>query len=180
MKAAPAETAHEESIHQIDEGVPDPYKANLIEPAVCPICFAVFKEGRWQWAAWWPIDSHQRVCQACHRARDRYPAGIATIRGGFAMAHRAEILSMARRLEQHEKFLYPLHRIMGIEERPDSIVINTTDIDLPRVIGKALQDAYGGDLETVCPKESYSVRVNWTRQELTSRNGDRARSETAN
>jgi hypothetical protein len=78
------------------------------------------------------------------------------------MGHRAEILGMARRLEQHEKFLYPLHRIMGIEEAPDSIVINTTDIDLPRVIGKALQDTYGGDLETVCPKQSYSVRVTWT------------------
>jgi hypothetical protein len=180
MKAALAENAQQEGIQQVGENAPDPYKANLIEPAVCPICFAVFKEGRWQWAAWWPINSHQHVCQACHRARDRYPAGIVTIRGGFAMGHRAEILSMARRLEQHEKFLDPLHRIMGIEERPDSIVINTTDIDLPRVIGKALQDAYGGDLETVCPKESYSVRVNWTRQELTSRNGDRARSETAN
>jgi hypothetical protein len=54
---------------------------------------------------------------------------------------------------------------MGIEERPHSIVINTTDIDLPRVIGKALQDAYGGDLETIYPKESYSVRVNWMRQD---------------
>jgi hypothetical protein len=76
MKAAPAENAHEESIHQIDENVPDPYKANLIEPAVCPICFAVFKDGRWQWAARWPIDAHQRVCQACHRTRDRHPAGM--------------------------------------------------------------------------------------------------------
>jgi hypothetical protein len=180
MKAAPAENAQQEGIQQVDENVPDPYKANLIEPAVCPICFAVFKEGRWQWAAWWPIGAHQHVCQACHRTRDHYPAGIVTIHGGFAMGHRAEILGMVRRLEQHEKFLYPLHRIMGIEERSDSIAINTTDINLPRVIGKALQDAYGGDLKTVCPKESYSVRVNWHAPELTSRNGDRARCETAN
>src|SRR5689334_7175878 len=85
MKAAPAESAQQERIQQVDKNVSDPYKANLIEPAVCPICFTVFKEGRWQWSAWWPIDAHQHICQACHRTRDHYPAGIVTIRGSFAM-----------------------------------------------------------------------------------------------
>jgi hypothetical protein len=163
MNTELANQSQERRDRGIHEHIPDPYKANLIEPAVCPICFAVFKDGQWQWAARWPIDAHQHVCQACHRTRDHHPAGIVTIRGGFAMGHRAEILGIARRLEQHEKFLYPLHRLMGIEERPHSIVINTTDIDLPRVIGKALQQAYGGDLETICPKETYSVGVTWTR-----------------
>ena len=58
MKAAPAENAQEESIQQVDENVPDPYKAKLIEPADCPICLAVIKEGRLQWEAWWAIGAH--------------------------------------------------------------------------------------------------------------------------
>lgn len=165
MKKERAKTALEERSQQVDRNGTDPYKAEAIEPTVCPICFAVFKDNQWQWAARWPIDSHQHICQACHRMRDRCPAGIVSIRGGFAKSHRVEILSLARRLEQHEKFLYPLHRIMGIEEGPESLVIKTTDIDLPRVIGRALHQAYGGDLQIAPREESYSVRVNWRRQE---------------
>ena len=36
---------------------------------------------------------------------------------------------------------------MGIEEKPGSIVIKTTDIHLPRAIGEALHHAYKGSLD---------------------------------
>jgi hypothetical protein len=120
----------------------------------------------------WPIDAHQHICQACHRTRDQYPAGIVTIRGRFAMCYRAEILGMARRLEQHEKFLHPLHRIMGVEQRRNSIVIKTTDIDLPQVIREALRHTYGGNLEINSQVERYSVQVNWRCMEEKQRDSD--------
>ena len=55
----------------IHERVHDPYKtkSKLPEPTVCPNCYAVFKEGRWQWADSWPINAHRQTCQACHRTR---------------------------------------------------------------------------------------------------------------
>ena len=145
------------------ERVPDPYEATPepIEPALCPICFAVFKEGRWQWAAWWPINAHKQLCPACHRARDNCPAGTVTIRGEFAIRHRAEILNLVRRQEQQEKCQHPLRRIMGIEEKNNSMVIKTTDINLPRSIGSALRNTYEGDLEVSSPRRSYSVQVTW-------------------
>jgi hypothetical protein len=41
-------------------------------------------------------------------------------------------------VEQREKFRYPIHRIMGVEEACNSVVIKTTDVDLPDVIGVGL------------------------------------------
>lgn len=37
---------------------------------------------------------------------------------------------------------HPLSRIMGIERRPEGLVISTTDTHLPRRIGEALKHAY--------------------------------------
>ena len=151
----------------IHERVHDPYKtkSKLPEPTVCPNCYAVFKEGRWQWADSWPIDAHKQTCQACHRANDGYPAGIVTVSGSFAVSHRTEILNLARHQEQQENREHPLHRIMEIEERPDSIVIKTTDIHLPHAIGEALHRAYKGSLDLRYTEESYFVDVKWSREQ---------------
>ena len=150
----------------IHERVHDPYKtkSKLPEPTVCPNCCAVFKEGRWQWADFWPIDAQRRTCQACHRTKDGYPAGIVTVNGSFAMSHRGEILHLARHQEQQENREHPLHRIMGVEEKPNSIVIKTTDIHLPRAIGEALRHAYKGSLKLRYTQESYFVDVKWSRE----------------
>jgi hypothetical protein len=50
---------------------------------------------------------------------------------------------------------------MGVEQRRNSIVIKTTDIDLPQVIREALRHTYGDNLKINCQIESYSVQVNW-------------------
>ena len=77
----------------VHERVHDPYKtkSKLPEPTVCPICSAVFKEGRWHWDDSWPIDAHKQTCQACHRTQDGYPAGVVTVSGVFALSHRREV-----------------------------------------------------------------------------------------
>ncbi len=71
----------------IQERVHDPYKTKSKppEPTVCPVCYAVFKEGRWQWADSWPIDAHRQTCQACHRIQDGYPAGVTLCVSNFAI-----------------------------------------------------------------------------------------------
>jgi hypothetical protein len=72
---------------------------------------------------------------------DQYPAGVITLSGGYVRQHRHELLQMARNREPEEKQAHPLHRIMGIEEHPDSLVIKTTDIHLPHDIAETLRHA---------------------------------------
>ena len=150
----------------IREHVHDPYKMRLklSEPTICPECRAVFHQGRWQWAEFTPADAHEEICQACHRTRDKYPAGILTLSGEFVRGHRDEILHLVRNQEELEKGERPLHRVMDIEEEPGRIVVSTTDIHLPRRIGKAVHKAYKGDLDFRYEKEAYFLRVNWTRE----------------
>ena len=123
----------------IQELVHDPYKTKhkLRDSTVCPVCKAVYLEGRWQWADSWPLDAREETCQACNRIRDHYPAGIVTLTGPFVQTHREEILHLVRNNEEEEKSEHPLHRLMAIEEQPGAIIIKTTDIHLPRRIGEA-------------------------------------------
>jgi hypothetical protein len=147
----------------IQERVHDPYKARQKppEPSVCPTCKAVLKDGRWQWLASWVEVSHKELCQACQRIRDNYPAGQVTVRGDFARKHKAELLNLIRNHEQGERALHPLHRIIRIEERPEVMVVSTTDIHLPKRIGEALRHIYKGRLDLHYDKECCFVRVDW-------------------
>ncbi len=151
----------------IHEHIHDPYKirGKLLDRTVCPECRALFHEGRWQWTESWPVDAHQQLCQACHRIKDGYPAGVVNISGDFAQAHRDEIVHMVKHLGEEEKRQHPLHRIMAIERHPERLVITTTDIHLPHHIGHALHDAFDGELDYRYEKETYFIRVNWKRED---------------
>lgn len=151
---------------RIRERVHDPYKTRRkpTEPSICPECGAIFHKGRWQWTAHPPPDAHEEMCQACRRTRDIYPAGTLTLTGGFVDTHKDEILNLVRNQEALEKGEHPLHRIMGIEEEPGRIVVSTTDIHLPRRIGKAVHHAFHGNLDFRYEEETYFLRVNWTRE----------------
>jgi NMD protein affecting ribosome stability and mRNA decay len=147
------------------EHIHDPYKTphKLPEPTVCPDCGAVYHDGRWQWIEPAPANAHQTSCQACHRIRDKYPAGHIMLRGSFVRDHRAELLQLARHHEEAEKKLHPLHRIMQIEAKADSIAIETTDLHLPHRIADALEHAYHGELTVHYDQEGHFIRVNWQR-----------------
>lgn len=144
----------------------DPYQtpSKLPEPTICPTCGAMFHDGRWQWTTLQPAGANRHSCQACRRIRDDYPAGIVKLTGGFVSKHRKELVHLARNNELIENRDHPLNRIIKIEEHPDSIVITTTDIHLPRRIAEAVRHAYKGDLELRYDEEGYFARAEWRRE----------------
>jgi len=146
------------------ELVHDTYKSRkkLAEPTRCPDCGAVFHNGRWSWDAA-PAGAQEERCPACHRVRDRFPAGYVTLKGEFFAGHRAEILQRMKNCEEMEKRDHPLERLMDVEDAEDGVQVTTTGTHLARRIGDALYDAYKGELEYHYNKEENLLRVSWRR-----------------
>jgi hypothetical protein len=86
-----------------------------------------------------------------------------TITGPFTVQHRQEILNLVSNLEKRAKAEHALDRILRIEEREDTLVIETTDIHLPRALGEELYSAYQGELNYHYNEEEYYIAVRWER-----------------
>jgi hypothetical protein len=148
----------------LEEVVHDTYKSRrkLPEPTRCKDCGALWRRGRWSWAAA-PAGAHAGRCPACKRIRDRFPAGYVSVQGTFFDAHRAEVLGRVRRCEAAEKRGHPLERVMAIEADGAGVVVTTTGAHLARRIGDALQHAYKGELDYRYGKADKLLRVSWSR-----------------
>jgi hypothetical protein len=103
------------------------------------------------------------MCPACHRIRDKYPAGFLTLSGRYLQEHKADIINLAHNEEVAEKAEHALHRIMAVEEHADQVLITTTDIHLTRRIGEALHRAHHGELDFHYEEEGSLLRVSWQR-----------------
>jgi NMD protein affecting ribosome stability and mRNA decay len=147
-----------------EDHILDPYQRQkkLHEDTVCPQCGAVYRDGRWQWVAR-AEGVAEEPCPACRRIHDKFPAGIITLRGDFAREHKDEIIHLVRHQEEAEKNQHPLNRIMNIEEDAEEIVINTTDIHLPRRIAEAIKRAFHGEMKEEFKNDEYFVRIYWSR-----------------
>lgn len=145
----------------------DPYRARekLREATTCPQCGVRYRNGRWSWPKTQTAALKSRLCPACRRINDRYPAGEIALSGSFLDEHREEILATVRRLAESERAEHPLHRIMSIDEHDGKILIGTTDIHLPHRIVHALRDAWGGTTRTHYDLDGYFTRVLWERND---------------
>jgi hypothetical protein len=90
------------------------------------------------------------------------PAGVVKLHGALGRQQIEEMVRLARHQEEAEKGEHPLNRIISIDEDAEGIVINTTDIHLPRRIGEAVKRAFHGTLDEDFDEGGYFVRVNWT------------------
>jgi hypothetical protein len=165
MEQRPQRPIHTRRIagHAQQDHILDPYQRQqkLEEGTVCPQCGAAFHDGRWQWLPK-PKAAAEELCAACRRINDKFPAGTLTLRGPFVREHRDEIIHLARHQEEAEKREHPLNRIINIEEDADGIIINTTDIHLPRRIGETVKRTWRGNLAFAYEEDGYFVRVDWS------------------
>jgi hypothetical protein len=152
---------------QLEELVHDPYRSSvkLRTPVRCAQCAATYRNGRWTWELIRGARFPAVLCPACRRINDRYPAGELTLSGSFLMEHADEALHLIRRLAKAECAEHPLHRVMAIDRNPSRILVTTTDIHLPRRLGHALEDAWGGELSTHYDEAGHFIRVRWQRTE---------------
>jgi len=137
-------------------------KGKLSDPTACSGCGAVYRKGRWTWAAA-PADAAKTKCPACRRIADDYPAGIVTLSGDFALEHADEIRGLIHNLEEREKQEHPLKRVMAVEQQGDAWIVKTTNARLARGIGEALEHAYRGDLDYLFTESENVLRVAWKR-----------------
>ncbi len=145
----------------------DPYRETRkrAEPESCPECAAVFRDGRWRWSGSdEPPYAPGRLCPACRRTQDDYPAAVVTLTGPFVDAHEDEILGMIRNLEDRQSATHPMKRIMKIEPADGGgLVITTTETHLARTIGSHLHRAYEGELHIPDMSGEQLLRVHWHR-----------------
>jgi len=148
------------SAHQIHEEKP----GKLPEIAACPRCGASYRGGRWTWKTA-PAGAYERVCPACQRIADDYPAGVLHVGGRFAASHRDELLALLRHVEERERNEHPQKRIMAIADEDTGFAVSTTDAKLAESFGRALKRAYEGTLErsATTSERQNLVRVRWVR-----------------
>ena len=150
----------------IQERNHDPYKSQkkLPDPTLCHECRAVFTGSRWQWLEQFTQPMNLTLCPACSRIGEKVPAGILSVAGKFFQEHRDEILNLMNNRMDAEKAQHPLKRLMNIEDKPDgSIVATFTDTHSPRDIGRALANAYQGELDIQYGEDEDLTRVKWSR-----------------
>lgn len=151
---------------QMLEGLaPDAYrpKGKARGPVLCPDCGALFRKGRWQWAAA-PAGAAKHRCPACVRAAEGAPGGYVTLQGAFFAAHREEVLGRVRNCEAAERSRHPLERVIAIERAPGGALVTTTSVHLARRVGHALVHAFKGDLSQSYNRGDNLLRVAWRRE----------------
>jgi NMD protein affecting ribosome stability and mRNA decay len=149
---------------RLEGRAPDAYRggAKLAGPARCRDCGAVYRRGRWTWKA--AAEAPRPVrCPACQRIKEGMPAGYVRMAGGYAGAHREEIVRRLRRCEAAESKAHPLQRIIAVTREGVDLVVTTTDSHLARRLGEALEKSFKGEAAYHYGKDDNLLRVDWRR-----------------
>jgi hypothetical protein len=104
---------------------------------VCQDCGILQHAGTWHFGTPPETQLATGLCPACHRVRDRYPAGTLRIPDSF-LAQRDAVIALIRHVETAERAEHPLERLMGIEEIDGRLVVTTTGVHLAREIAHRL------------------------------------------
>lgn len=137
--------------------------------SVCRKCHAVYNNKRWY------LDeemytqkvhrkgTHQVICPACQKVKDKFPGGILRLKGDFLKEHKSDILNLIRNEEQRARGFNPLERIMAINNIKTGLEITTTNEKLAQRIGRSLRRAYQGHIEYKWSSDTKLLRAEWER-----------------
>jgi NMD protein affecting ribosome stability and mRNA decay len=143
----------------------DPYHKNRkdSEGVFCPECLAQYEQGRWTWPKEGGKPREARVCSACRRIRDRFPAGEVLVTGTYLDSHREEIENLISNVVRDENSRSPLKRVIDFTSEQGRLMVSLTDDHLARRIGEALYKAYRGELAVKYSGGEKFVRLYWHR-----------------
>jgi hypothetical protein len=132
----------------------------------CPECGLVYLNGSWKWASA-PAGQKLRSkkCPACLQIQDNFPGGVLHLGGTFVAPHRKEILRCVHNAEKSMLAEHPLGRIFRTEEVGGEIVLSSTTEHLVSHLGKALRNAFGGELHIKYGPETEWATARWHRDE---------------
>lgn len=146
----------------------DPYhkERKHSEGMHCPECQALYQHGRWVWPkAGEEKPRESRVCSACRRAKDRFPAGEVLVTGTYLKGHRKEIVNLISNVIRDENSRSPLKRVIDFDADENTLKVSLTDDHLARHIGDALYKAYRGELAVKYSDGEKFVRLYWHRDD---------------
>ena len=147
----------------------DPYLLSKAypEPTICPICSLVYHKKRWVrdenlfQSVISTAEKHK--CPACRKIEDHYVMGMVLITGTFFLTIKNEVINIIHNYEKKEAIRNPLARIMSLNQKNNTIVVETTSDNLAIAIGKALERSHGGELNIQFGNDEQIARVNWHR-----------------
>jgi hypothetical protein len=88
------------------------------DPCRCPLCGAVYHQGRWQWAEALRLEPQRRRCPACRRLQERQPAAALQLHGRGLDPLWPEIQRLVQHTAEREGAEHPFERIMAIDHPP--------------------------------------------------------------
>ncbi len=144
----------------------------ISEPAICEKCEAVYTKGRWTFlkdalkaSKYEKKIPHTTICPACDQMENGVPRGFVYLKGNFFKKNKEEILNLLKNEAEKLKFTNPLARIMEFKNSKTRLTVTTTSEHLAQHLGRALKNAYSGNVEYDFSHENKLARVYWERDE---------------
>lgn len=138
--------------------------------SVCEKCHSVYKNKRWYadrnlyHIAKQKPESRETVCPACMKIRDNFPGGILTLKGGYVVGHKQELMKLIKNEEERARAFNPLERIMSVQENGSGkLVVSTTNEKLAQRLGRSIKKAFHGAVSYNWSHDNKLVRVEWER-----------------
>ena len=100
------------------------------------------------------------LCPADQKIRDDFPGGIVTVKGGFFIEHRNDLLNLVKNEEERAQGFNPLERVMYVRENGyGTILIATTNEKMAQRLGRAIKKAFHGEVTYNWSHDTKLVRV---------------------
>ncbi|MCK9172267.1 MAG: BCAM0308 family protein [Desulfuromonas sp.] len=137
--------------------------------AFCSGCHAQYRNKRWYLDEEAFAQAQQQdnaplvLCPACLKMRDGYYEGVVVLQGDYLWQHEEEICRLLKNEEARARAKNPLERMLCLEKRGETLVVETTEEKLAEHLGRALHSAHQGELLVQRGEDNRICRVSWQR-----------------